>query len=209
MKFKIKTKGRITQWFANKHDNNPARVTHTGVDWVQGYGKPIYSDNAGYCYKLYQPGDRDDNWSAVYLLVPDGDDFMEVCIGHMSFITDGIADNWVLEGQYLGNEGNCGGVYSGGVAITPEMQRRGDKRGSHVHEGYRPVKSVKRVTKGKHYLQRGGKKYRGEDGCYFEIKHKNDTRGCVDPMLFEYKDTMYDKLRIAGKIINWIKVKYL
>ena len=76
-------------------------------------------------------------------------------------------------------------MYSGGVRITKEMQDSGDKRGSHVHEQFRPVRKVKRTTSGKHYLNSAnGKRYKDELGYYYEIKYDNDTNGCVNPHLY-------------------------
>jgi hypothetical protein len=198
MKFKILNKGRITQGYnenANGAYHDAGLSGHPGVDWTRGYGSLMQSDNGGYCYKHYLPGERQDNWTAIYLLVPDGDDFVEVCYGHMSrvFIRTGME---VLEGQFIGKEGNFGLVFQGGLQITPQMQNAGDRRGSHVHEQYRPVKRVKKMLNKKFYLEtRTGEKYRDAEGLYYEIKNTNNVKGCIDPQLFVYKDTVSDKIR--------------
>ena len=129
---------------------------------------------------------------------------MEVCMGHMSYVSD-VGDTHVLEGEWVGKEGNCGEVYSGGVRITADMQRAGDRRGSHVHENYRPVKRVKKTKRGKHYLTKAGKKYRDGEGMYYEIKYTNDTNGTIDPAQFHYQDTFVDSIRIALSNIGLIQ----
>ena len=209
MKFKINSKGRVTSWFANNASWR-TRV-HSGIDWVKGYGSNVFSDNAGFCYKLYRPGDLDSNWAAVYLLVPYEGEFMEVCMGHFSYVAD-VGETEVTEGQWVGREGNCGEVYSGGVRITADMQRAGDKRGSHVHENYRPVQRVKTKRSVKHYLLKGGKAYKDKEGFYYEIKYDTPTKGCIDPMQFEYKETptvirLKTIISVLTSIIGLYKIK--
>jgi murein DD-endopeptidase MepM/ murein hydrolase activator NlpD len=55
------TKGRITQGFL--HNDIPLYKErglsgHTGVDWKNGYGKPVKADNAGQVYKVFYGKDR-------------------------------------------------------------------------------------------------------------------------------------------------------
>jgi hypothetical protein len=84
----------------------------------------------------------------------------------------------------IGLEGNKGEVYQNGVRITKEMQEAGDKRGSHVHEQFRPVTKVTKYNPKKHYLKTAdGKIYK--NGYYmYEITFTNETRGCVNPYEF-------------------------
>ena len=211
MKFKILNKGLITQGF-NENANGAyaamGMTGHPGIDWTQGWGSRIQADNGGYCYKVFLPQERPDNWSAVYILVPDGDDFIEWNLGHLSriFIREGMD---ILEGQYVGKEGNFGLVYSGGTQITPEMQDAGDHRGSHVHEQYRPVRRVTKALATKHYLEnKDGSLYKDKDGFYYEVKNENGTQGCVSPMDYVYKDTVADKVRcISNAVTNLFKAQ--
>lgn len=189
MRFNLWRKGHISYGFGpNGKNADKYKATvgkhHSGVDWNIGYGRPIYADNAGYVYKVYREGQRKDNWAGVYLLCPDKKyGLVENLYGHCSqiFVNEG---DYVKEHQLIGLEGNKGEVYSGGVRITPKMQKRGDRRGSHVHEIYRPVTPVTKTTKGKHYLNgSNGRRYK-HGPHYYEIQQENDMRGCIDPMEF-------------------------
>ena len=197
MKFKFKTKGRITQGY-NQNATSTYTASglsgHPGVDWTLGYGSLIRFDNPGYVYKVWKPQEREDNWAAICQLVPFGDDFMEVTLGHVSavYVTEGES---VSEGQYAGKEGNMGEVYQNGVRITAAMQDAGDTRGSHVHESYRPVRRVRTVKAGKHYLHNKNGRYKDSEGFYYEIINENSTNGCIDPRAFDYEDTRADSLR--------------
>lgn len=156
---------------------------HTGVDYKNGYGTPIVSDNFGRVYKVERP-DSPSGWQGVYYYAWDAKEgLVEICQGHLSevYVKEG---DLVFPGKVVGLEGNFGEVYSGGVRITKEMRLAGDKRGSHCHEQFRPFKKVKKVTEGKHYLNKDGKKYKDAQGFYFEISYDNDTRGCVNPYQF-------------------------
>lgn len=157
---------------------------HTGVDYTNGYGKPIVSDNFGRVYKIELPDESSSGWQGIYYYAWDAKEgTVEICQGHVSkvFVKDG---DFVYPGKVIGLEGNFGEVYHNGVRITKEMREAGDKRGSHCHEQFRPFKKVKKVTKGKHYLNKDGKQYKDAQGFYFEISYDNETRGCVDPHLF-------------------------
>lgn len=201
MKFKKYKKGRITFGFNSKSDTyeeitgNP----HSGIDHQKGYGATHTFDNRGYVYKVYRPQEREDNWTGVYQLVPytvDGADYMEVCMGHFMYIPPFVKEGvWVEEDSMAGFEGNYGYVFSGGVQITPEMQDAGDKRGHHVHELYRPVRAVKGITTGKHYLRSSNGSYaRDENGMRLEIIYENDVKGCIDPMAFAINNKQADDI---------------
>lgn len=199
MKYKQDTKGTINQGFsrnANPLYKGGGLLGHTGIDSTKGFGSKVKTDNAGYVYKVINEGDFPSNWAAVYLLVPNGDEVMEVVLGHLSKI-------YVKEGQTIpedyvvGLEGNRGDVYQGGTRITADMQRAGDTRGSHLHEQYRPTVKKKRAVSSKHYLtKKNGNRYRDKDKNYYEIVEvDNGFKGCIDPTRFYYKDTFDDKVR--------------
>lgn len=208
IKFKYQNKGTITQGF--EENLNPSYKAnglpgHTGVDSKKGYGSLVEADNAGFVYKVWMPQEREDNWAAVYTIVPHGDIFMEVCVGHMMSIFVEQGDT-VLEGQFIGKEGNLGLVYSGNVHITPEMQDAGDKRGSHRHESFRPVKKTKTVKKGFYYLENKNGLYRDTDGYYYEVVYTGPMKGHVNPRQFDYVDTRADRLRcITNALIRIVK----
>ena len=209
MRFKHSRKGFISQGFAQNANGaykKQGLIGHTGVDWVHGYGTPVQTDNKGFVYKVYTEGDRKDNWQAVYQLVKlTKHTYMEVTIGHLSEI-------YVKEGQtlpedyFVGAEGNKGMVFSQGVRITPTMQRNGDRRGSHVHESYRPCERVKKISRKEYYLLKDGKKYKDKAGYFYQIINRdNGVRGCVDPRRFDYVTSAREKLSNFTIVLKYIK----
>ena len=210
VKFLIDNKGLITQLFQGQDNDYSKKHPHAGIDWKFGYGTIVRADNAGYVYKTYRHQDViKSNWVGMYQLVPleDGT-FMEVCMGHFSklFVKEGET---IPAGFVVGKEGNRGKVFSGGVEITPEMQRAGDKRGSHVHESYRPVKRTKKTLKTKHYLtDKHGILYRDGEGFAYQIINTNNARGCVNPFLFSHKLTLLEKINNTWKLIKFINKRY-
>lgn len=187
MKFKSHKKGTITSPFSDNSGYRPH--THTGVDWVIGYGNPVTTDNPGQVAHIDTNGT--DGWRAVWVLSPTpSDGLIEVCFGHLKDIYV-RAGEWVEEDQQVGTEGNFGLVFQNGVQITPEMREAGDRRGSHVHEQWRPVQLVDKKTRGKHY-----RPYK-HNGKYVEVVHTNATRGCIDPMDYDVsaKELLLNELK--------------
>lgn len=208
MKFKTGPKKRIQFGFGNgglsaQSYKDVVGHYHTGVDYKNGYGESVISDNFGIVYKINRPEASPSGWCGVYYLVPDGTDWVEVCQGHLSKVY--VEENDLIqEGDEVGEEGNKGEVYYNGIRITKEMQEAGDRRGSHVHEQFRPVKSVKKVNSKKHYLNKDGKKYRDLHGNYFEIKFDNDTNGCVNPYTYLVEKNSLP-VEWVKKLINLIR----
>ena len=197
LKFKIYKKGSITQRVNQNAVSAYAdqKMTgHSGVDWWIGHKKPVSSDNAGYAYKVFTPFQLPSNWTGVHLLCPTDDPevFMEILMGH--FIEVGVKQgDWVEEEQYIGKQGNYGNVWGNPEGfmrrITVEEQRAGTTdRGSHVHEGWRPVRKVAKKTKGEFYLfDDRGRHYKDSEGNYYEIIEKNNgINGHIDPFKYEY-----------------------
>lgn len=208
VKFKYKNKGTITQGFSENLNPSYAAQNlpgHTGVDSTKGYGSLVNADNTGLVYKVWYPQEREDNWAGVYMLVPHEDHFMEVCVGHMMsiFVKPGET---VLEGQYLGREGNMGMVFSGGMQITAAMQDAGDRRGAHRHESYRPVRRVKDARKGLFYLENKNGIYRDKEGYCYEVVFTGAMRGHVDPRKFDYEDTRADAFRCTMNALLKLKI---
>ena len=157
---------------------------HTGVDYTNGYGSPVVSDNFGRVFKIETPDKSPSGWCGVYYEVYDKQyGFVEVCQGHLARV-DVSVGQFLVPGKVIGLEGNRGEVYHNGIRITKEMQTNGDKRGAHVHEQFRPFKKVFKKSKTKHYINKDGVPYRDSKGRYYEILFKNDTNGCVDPHNF-------------------------
>lgn len=191
MKLVFKPQGKINQNFLENSVpiyKEKGLIGHTGIDWKNGFGKPVFCQNDCFVYKVIKPGDLPSNWSAVYTIAEGGGELMEICYGHLS--SSVVSEGEVLAaGQLVGYEGNFGDVFSGGVRITPEMQRAGDTRGSHVHESWRPVVRRKFIEPGAHYLRRkNGSAYFNKS--YFEIIYNNpQTNGFIDPLMYASGDT--------------------
>ena len=208
VKFKTNNKGRITQGFGG----NPAiyksrgAVGHPGIDTFNGWNTRFVSDNDGYVYKTIERHQSKEGWQGVYMLVQDGDDFVEVCHGHFNTILVKAGDQ-VLEGQGVGLEGNKGYVISGGTVITPAMQDAGDQRGAHTHTSFRPVRRVKRVNSKRFYLQTAeGVAYKDQDGFYYEIINQdNGSRGCVDPMLYHHQNSIMENITAIRRLLTTFK----
>ena len=186
MIFNLKNKGRINQRFLDNATDlyaSEGLIGHTGVDHSKGYGTPVVTDNACYVYKITRGESNSANWQAVYTIVEDS---MEVCFGHLSRID--VKEGQALKaGDQVGLEGNRGDVFSGGIRITPEMQRAGDQRGAHVHESWRPVVMVRAVheMRGVHYLRLSNGHAFSKAHHLFEISYDNpQTNGTVDPLLY-------------------------
>lgn len=171
---------------------------HPGVDYSNGWGSPVYSDNFGIVYKVIKPNMSPSGWCGVYYLCPSDEyGWVEVCQGHLSHVAVKVGQV-VREGTIVGLEGNKGEVYSNGERITKAMQEAGDKRGHHVHEQYRPVRQVRKVKSGKHYLNdASGARYRDADGYYYEIIFDNETKGCINPYTF-----VVEKGGLASAVVN-------
>jgi len=208
MKFKTYKKCRISQSFQEKDETYLKNMGsyHTGIDWTCGFGSQVKTDNAGFVYKVYKPFTRDDNWSAVYLLCPVGDDFMEVCFGHLSkvFVEEG---QYIPEDYVVGLEGNYGTVFSGGKPVSVKKQKEGVTDGSHVHEQWRPVKEVQKTNPKKHYLRStdGGFYY---DGGYYEIVETNSANGCINPLQYNKTNSIIETIGNIENIINYLRDRF-
>lgn len=109
---------------------------HTGVDDTCGYGSKIYALKPGYVYKILDathPARDGSGYWGVFMICqePDGR-WIEWQIGHCSkiYVKPGdVVQPW----DFIGEEGNRGGVYYNGQQITKAMQDAGDQRGSHRH----------------------------------------------------------------------------
>ena len=214
IKFKLENKGRISQEFGGSPTSNPGQYTniglngHSGIDSMLGYDKPVSSDVNGVVYKVIYAKDSPSNWQGVYILTKSGTSLVEVCYGHLLDIYVKEGDN-VLEGQFIGSEGNLGYVFSGGVQITPAMQRAGDKRGAHVHTSYRPVTQTLKKTRGKFHLTTSqNKTYKDAEGyCYEVIYQDNGYKGCVNPRMYLYKNSVLENIKMIMNAVTKLKLK--
>ncbi len=208
VKFKYKGKGWVSQPFGlNKEIYAPIGYPggHPGIDTVNGWGKPVIADNPGLIYKIRQ--DEKTNASDVFHLVPVSDTTaIEIAYSHLSRILVKEGQT-VVEGTRIGDEGNNGFVFGGGMRITPEMQDKGDRRGTHLHTQFRPVEKVKLTRAGQHVLNnRDGTRYRDKEGYYYRIIHRdNGFKGCVDPDQYKYVNSMWEDLVMVSRTLDWWK----
>ena len=164
---------------------------HTGVDDTCGYGSKVYSLKHGRVYKILdanRPARDGSGYWAIFLICqePDGR-YFEWQIGHMSKFYVNVGD--VVEPwQFLGEEGNRGGVYQGGIQITRGMQDAGDTRGSHRHYN---KKYLTRIHESQYDTAQGQfltaynpltvEAYKdSENYLYIVDNHRNGYNGSVD-----------------------------
>ena len=213
-KFKLDNKGSISQEFGGAPSTNPTQYTsigikgHSGIDTSRGWDMPVPCDNTGYVYKIAYAEKSPSNWQAVYQLVPDGNNFVEVCYGHLNKVYVSI-NQTIDEGSYVGSEGNHGYVFSGGTEITPEMQKQGITLGHHLHTSYRPVKRVAQRKRGNsYYLTNADGSVYKKDGFYYEIINvDNGYNGCVNPRNYLYKNSNEENLGLIAKILQLLRLK--
>lgn len=180
---------------------------HTGIDYILGYGRAVPSHCDGFVYKIWEAKERTDNWQGVYTLVhATGNLYAEVGYGHLSKIMVDVGEE-VPEGAIIGEEGNLGQVFSNGVVITPEMQKNGDKRGSHVHFWIRPVVKVEEPIGGLHYLRdKKGNPY-FKDG-YYQTIFSNVTDGCIDPLAYVHTNSLAEDTKMLAKVVIYYTSKF-
>lgn len=164
---------------------------HTGVDDTCGYGSKIYALKKGMVYKIIDkdhPASDGSGYWGVFMLCqePDGK-WIEWQIGHCSKIYVKPGD-FVEPWDFIGEEGNRGGVFSGGIQITKAMQDAGDKRGSHRHYNkkfLRPLTEEERDTFRGAYITEFSTSFPPtlyqKDGKYYGvIDYYNGYNGSVD-----------------------------
>lgn len=173
---------------------NGGLLGHTGIDSSCGYGSPIKSYfDTEYVYKVLtkeNPANDGSGFTGVFTIVDNGVEVFEFLYGHCDpLVTVGQI---LTKGQAIGTEANNGEVYSNGVRITLEMQRNGDKRGTHRHDQKRILKKVKVVDEKKRYLTDNSGAYLILNGYYYEIPYfNNGYNGCVNWLLPLFNRDLY------------------
>ena len=159
---------------------------HPGVDYAGGYGSSIHSlFDQEYVYKILDtqhPANDGSGFTGVFTIIDNGIEVFEFLYGHGDpKVTVGQICH---KGDVIMTEANHGESYSGGTRITLEMQKNGDKRGSHVH-------GQKRILRKDSELQPNTQYITGMDGKPFRLNnyffaipfYSNGYNGCVDFML--------------------------
>lgn len=164
---------------------------HTGVDDTCGYGSKVYALKHGLVYKILDrehPANDGSGYWGVFMLCQENGVWIEWQIGHLSKIYVKPGDT-VKPWDFIGEEGNRGSVYQGGIRITPEMQDAGDKRGSHRHYN---KKILVRLSEAERDTFRGAyitsfsttfppNMYKDSEGFLFGVKdYYNGYNGSVD-----------------------------
>lgn len=188
MKFQVYLpyeKKYITQRFADNANYSYARdglKGHTAYDWGVLWGTPIPNCTAdAYCYSLMNKDNADPaRYRAVFMLADTEDGTFEVSYGHCSDIFAEIGKTYQV-GDIIANIGNTGDVFTD-HEVTREERLDGSHAGAHLHgPQVRAVTKVKKITKGKHYLETESGKLK-KDGFYFEvIEYENGYNGCINP----------------------------
>lgn len=188
MKRCVKTLG-----FSGNPENYKPLAGHPGYDEHCGFGTPVHwpivNADRMWVYKIIndkQPAFDGSGYWAVFAIVERQGQFFEFHVGHLSRID--VKEGDALEpGQVIGLEGNRGYVFENGVRITLEMQRRGDRRGSHRHYQKRPVVRIAGDTYSGSFLMAydpsGPQRYVDPQGFRYVTplkQFRNGFNGCVD-----------------------------
>ncbi len=182
----------ISQGFgqnANPLYAQAGQAGHTGVDEVCGYGTPVYALKKGTVYKILdadRPAADGSGYWGVFI-IGDGPELCEWQVGHLSKILCKVGDQ-VEPWTVIGEEGNRGGVYAGGIQITKAMQDAGDRRGSHRHWNKKKLQrktEAQRDVEGGQYLTVYNpvmpEVYQDSSGFYYQVPdYRNGYNGSVD-----------------------------
>lgn len=171
---------RRTQGFGGNVANAYAPLLgHPADDFAFDWNENIPFIADSFVYNKLNEGSVDpDKYTATCTIVEQGGEVDEIIYGHPNLMPVEVGKTYEV-GQIAAMAGNKGLVFSSGRKITKEEKLAGSRAGTHLHLQRRPVKKVEKTTKGKKYLEVGGKKFK-KDGFYYEIKDwDNGYNGCV------------------------------
>lgn len=203
MKLFIRPLGIISSRFAG---NEPWReFSHTGIDFRQGFKKPISAVADGVIYKVTGKGNPDLMvYRNVYQITETPLGPMEIAYVHCWDILVSSGDV-VFGGQPIATEGNTGTlVFSGGVKVTAEQKPSG--KGSHLHLSVRPLQRTKTSPAGHYINDASGKRFKDTNGNYYRIEHEdNGTKGWVNLEDWLYTPTTEQLKSQYVKIIAYLR----
>lgn len=159
---------------------------HNGVDYAGGYGSPIHSlFEQEYVYKILDETNKANDGSGftgVFTLIDNGIEVFEFLYGHGDpKVTVGQICH---RGDVVMTEANHGLVFSNGVQITLDMQKAGDKRGSHVHAQKRILRKDRVRLNNTRYITGPDGNALNHNGFYYAVPfYDNGFFGCVDFIL--------------------------
>lgn len=176
----------IAQKFGENFNNSYAQYGmkgHNGIDYDGGYGCVVHSVfDREYVYKILTvdaPANDGSGFTGVFTIVDNGIEVFEVLYGHGDPLV--VVGQICHRGDAIMREANHGLVFSGGTQITLEMQKKGDKRGCHVHLQKRILRKDKVIKPSTQYLSDFHGNLLCIDGYYFAIPfYNNGFKGCVD-----------------------------
>lgn len=163
--------------------NNANGVKHCGVDEVAGYGKTYHAKYDGeFVYKILDvnhPANDGSGFTGVFTIIDNGVECFEFLYGHGdALVTIGQICH---RGTPIMTEANHGEVYSGNTRITLDMQKNGDKRGSHAHNQKRILRKDSELQPNTQYITgMDGKPYRLNNYFFAIPYYNNGTNGCVN-----------------------------
>lgn len=183
----------------NSSYGNQGLIGHTGTDIVAAWDSPIYSATKGYVYKVINRDNSDlSQFRAVFVLVPvGGDEYVEVCYGHLEKINVKEGDNLVV-GDFIGTMGNTGEVYTNGKLVTTEQKLAGNRAGTHLHFQTRNVRQTRIGGLGQYISDplNASQPYTDIHGnMYWTYNFNNGINGCYDHQndwVGKYAKDVYD-----------------
>lgn len=183
----------MTQGFAenaNPFYSGQGLKGHTGQDWSEYWGAPIFPAIKAEVYSLMNQDNPDPSkYRAVFQIYDEKEYSYEISYGHCN-------EMMAIEGEVYGDtpiakEGNKGQVYENGREVTKEERLEGSHAGHHVHFQVRKCIRVEKRDKKKFYLKTSHGFLR-RNGFYYEIvDYDNGYNGCVDPHPFQKKRPEY------------------
>lgn len=183
----MKTQCTITQGLADNATatyKNSGLIGHSGIDSSCGYGTPINSYwDKEYVYKVLtreNPANDGSGFTGIFTIVEQNGKVFEFLYGHCD-PNPGLLGTTITKNTFIGREANNGEVYSGGERITLEMQKSGDRRGSHRHDRARELRKDISIQPNTKYLSSLGGGYFFHDGFFYAVpNYDNGLNGCFD-----------------------------
>lgn len=180
----MKPECTLQQGFGQNVTSYAPLLGHPAIDNSCGYGTPIHSYwDSEYVYKVLgkdRPANDGSGFTGVFTIVEQDGLVFEFLYGHCNPTV--FVGQTITKGTVIGTEANNGEVYSKGFRITLDMQRSGDRRGSHRHDQARKLRKDKVVQPNTTYLSAvGGGYYQDSSLSYYAIPdYKNGFNGCFD-----------------------------
>jgi hypothetical protein len=183
----MKTQCTITQGVgenATATYKNSGLIGHTAIDSSCGYGSAINSYwDKEYVYKVLtkeNPANDGSGFTGIFTIVEQNGICFEFLYGHCN-PEPNLLGKTITKGTMIGTEANNGEVYTNGMRITLEMQKAGDKRGTHRHDQARLLRKDVLNNPTDKYLSALGGGFLYLNGFFYAIPdYHNGLNGCFD-----------------------------